>query len=128
MPMTDTTTTTTETDLTTRIDAYVASLNEQNLTERQARIEEAWVPEGSMTDPLVSLKGYEELASFAPLLAEHYPGHRIRRTGDVDAHHNLFRFSWDLVDADGETVMAGIDVGIVADDGRISAIGGFFDQ
>lgn len=126
--MTNATDTATDTELVARIDAYIASLNEQDAAARKALVEQAWAPEATFTDPLLALKGHEELAGFAPLFAEHYPGHRIRRTGDVDAHHNLFRFTWDMVNAEGETVMRGIDVGLVADDGRISGIAGFFDQ
>jgi len=122
------TNTATETDLTPIVDAYIASLQEQDAPARKALVEQAWAPEATLTDPLLYLRGHDELATFAPLLAEHYPGHSIRRTGDVDAHHNVFRFTWDMVNADGETVMHGIDVGIVADDGRIAGLAGFFDQ
>ena len=56
---------------------------------------------------------------------EQFPGHTFRRTSGIDAHHNLIRFGWDLVGPDGSTTVAGLDVGIVADDGRLQRIGGF---
>ena len=36
------------------------------------------------------------------------------------------RFEWALVDEAGSATLTGLDVGIVADDGRLSRIAGFF--
>lgn len=122
---TDTTTTDT---LTPVIDAYLASWHEADPDKRAALVEQAWAPGARMVDPLLDLTGYEQLATLAPLLAEHYPGHQIRRTSEVDAHHGFCRFSWELAGPDGNAVMTGIDVCSIAEDGRLQGVAGFFDH
>jgi hypothetical protein len=116
------------TDVTDLVDAYVASWNESDAAVRTRLVEQAWAEQGRYLDPLLDLTGHEALATLAPVLEQHYPGHRIGRTGDIDQHHNVFRFTWELTGPDGAVVIAGLDVGVLADDGRISAIAGFFDQ
>jgi hypothetical protein len=58
------------------------------------------------------------------------PGHYFRLVDDeVDAHHNVMRFSWELVPAGGgESVAIGFDVAEVRDDGRIAGVTGFLDK
>jgi hypothetical protein len=55
-----------------------------------------------------------------------FPGHQIRRTSAIDAHHDEIRFGWELAGPDGTIAVAGIDVGTVATDGRLARITGFF--
>jgi hypothetical protein len=55
-----------------------------------------------------------------------YPGHRLRRTSAIETHHDQVRFGWELVAPDGSVTVAGVDVGILAADGRLAAITGFF--
>jgi hypothetical protein len=59
---------------------------------------------------------------------ERFPGHRFRRTGDVESHHDRVRFTWDLAPEDGAAVVSGTDFGIVAANSRLAAITGFFDN
>jgi hypothetical protein len=54
------------------------------------------------------------------------PGHRFRRVSGIDTHHDQIRFAWDLVAPDGTIVVAGIDIGEMAEDGRLRRITGFF--
>lgn len=57
-----------------------------------------------------------------------YPGHRFRRTSVVDGHHDQIRFGWELVAPDGTCTVAGVDVGLLARDGRLDQIVGFFGE
>ena len=59
---------------------------------------------------------------------ERFPGHRFRRTGDVESHHDRVRFTWDLAPEAGDPVVKGTDFGIVTPDNRLQAITGFFDH
>jgi hypothetical protein len=126
--MTDTTTTTENDTLTAVVDAYIASWHEDDPAKRAALVEQAWAEGARYVDPLLDLAGYEQLATLAPVLAEHYPGHRIRRTSAVDAHHGYCRFTWELAGPDGNAVITGLDVARLAEDGRLQGIAGFFDQ
>jgi hypothetical protein len=44
----------------------------------------------------------------------------------VDVHHDQLRFAWELAAPNGTILVAGLDVGVIADDGRLQQITGFF--
>ncbi|SDK61753.1 hypothetical protein [Nonomuraea jiangxiensis] len=46
----------------------------------------------------------------------------------MDAHHDLARFTWELGPAGGEALVAGFDVAVLTEDGRVSKIHGFLDK
>jgi hypothetical protein len=122
--MTDTITTH---DITATVDAYFAMLNEPDDARRLAHARRAWADDGSFVDPMFQASGGPEPISEAVGGAQaQFPGHVLTRTSGIDAHHSLVRFSWRLADADGNVVLDGLDVAIVADDGRLSRLAGFF--
>ncbi len=58
-----------------------------------------------------------------------FPGHVFRLAGDVDAHHGIARFGWELVPATGgEPLVVGFDVAVAAADGRLRGVYGFLDR
>lgn len=120
--MTDTTTT------TTTVDTYLAMWNEEDPARRAELIAAAWSPEGRYVDPLLESAGHAGLGEMVDTVHGHYPGARFRRTSAVDAHHDEVRFGWELVAADGSTIVGGIDVGHLGDDGRLTSITGFFGE
>jgi len=124
--MTDTTTTTDTTTYVPVIDRYFAALNETDADRRRVLTEQAWTSDGGYFDPLQQAMGHDELVSVPVLAHEQFPGQRFVRTSGIDAHHGLVRFEWALVDEGGSASVTGLDVGIVADDGRLSRIAGFF--
>jgi len=114
------------TNTTTVVDNYLASLNEQDAAKRQQLVAHAWATDGSFVDPLIQVAGHDQLAAIAPMVATKYPGHTFRRSSGIDSHNGLVRFGWEFVGADGNVVLAGIDVGELAADGRLQRIVGFF--
>ena len=46
----------------------------------------------------------------------------------IDEHHGYLRFAWELVGPDGTVALTGLDVGELADDGRLRRITGFFGE
>jgi hypothetical protein len=46
----------------------------------------------------------------------------------IDSHHDQLRFAWQVVGPDGSVPVAGIDVGVLAPDGRLERITGFFGE
>jgi len=118
--------TTTETNLDAVIDTYFAMWNEADRAKRLEAIAQAWVPECHYVDPMSDVTGYEGLADMVEGVRGQFPGATLQRTGDIDAHHNVLRFPWAATAADGSTIVAGIDVCVLADDGRLQALAGFF--
>ena len=116
------------TEPTTAVDRYLAALNEPDGDKRRALIEQAWTPTGSLTDPPIEGVGHDGLAAVGDALHEHYAGHRFERTSQVDVHHGRYRFAWALVGPTGATAITGMDTGVLADDGRVGEVVGFFGE
>ena len=68
------------------------------------------------------------LGAMVAAVQARFPGHRFYRTSGVDVHHDQVRFAWELRGPDGAVAAAGIDVGGLASDGRLSRITGFFGE
>jgi hypothetical protein len=112
-------------DVTNTVDAYIAMWNETDPATRAETIRVAWTDDGHYVDPLMESQGHEGLSAMIDGAQAQFPGHSIRRTSGVDVHHGLVRFSWELVGEVGAVAVAGLDVGVLADDGRFSRIAGF---
>jgi hypothetical protein len=70
--------------------------------------------------------GSNELAEYIGKVLKKYPGAQIARTSDVDTHHDMVRFTWRMVLADGQTLAEGIDFGELSSEGKLHRIVGFF--
>jgi hypothetical protein len=113
-------------DLTAVVDAWLEAFAEEDIERRTKLIEQAWSPDGRLVDPPLEGEGYAGLSEAADLVNTHYAGHTFRRVSGIDTHHEFVRYGWELVGPDGNPVIAGIDVGEVAPDGRLRKITGFF--
>lgn len=119
-------TTTETTPIESTIDTYFAMWNEADRAKRLELIAQAWVPDGHYVDPLSDVTGPDGLADMVDGVRAQFPGATLQRTTDIDAHHDVIRFGWSATGPDGAEIVAGIDVGVVAADGRLQAIAGFF--
>ncbi|AYG79443.1 hypothetical protein DWB77_01557 [Streptomyces hundungensis] len=89
----------------------------------------AWVEDGTYTDPLADVAGHDAIAAVIGGARAQFPGFSFRLLGEVDGHHDIARFGWELVSAaDGTAPVAGSDVITLAEDGRIRAVAGFLDR
>ena len=116
------------TDTTTIVDTYLAMWNEDDPARRAELIRTAWTPDAVYVDPLLEASGHDGLSAMVDGVHAQFPGHRFRRTSGVDVHHTEVRFGWELAAPDGAVTVAGIDVGQLADDGRLRRITGFFGE
>src|SRR5207248_6107408 len=112
-------------DVSATIDAYFDMWNEPDPARRAEHIERAWTDEGHYVDPLLEAQGHGALSDMVATVHEQFPGHRFRRVSGIDVHHSLLRFAWELVGPDGAVAVAGIDVGVLGPNGRLSRIAGF---
>jgi hypothetical protein len=87
---------------------------------------QAWAPTGHYVDPLSDVTGYDGLADMVDGVRAQFPGATLQRMSEIDAHHNVVKFAWNATGTDGSVIVAGTDVCVLADDGRLSAIAGFF--
>ena len=116
----------TTTDHIQTIEGYFDCWNTTDGDARAALVARVYVPDAHLVDPLVDVTGHEALTELFATFHVTYVGHSFRRVGGIDAHHDLVRWGWEMLDADGNVVLDGIDAALLADDGRISFVAGFF--
>lgn len=107
------------------IDAYCAAWNEDDPSQRAAMLELLCVSEVVYVDPRRRTRGIEELCAFIGEVRAQRSGARVVRTSAIDVHHDILRFAWQVVLADGTRRPESLDVCDVTD-GRLSRIVGFF--
>src|SRR5213593_1725162 len=113
-------------DATTTVDTYLAMWNETDPKHRAQLIERAWAGDGRYVDPMLEAEGHAAISEMVAGVQAKFPGHRFRRLSGIDTHHDQLRFAWDLVSPEGAVVVAGLDIGALASDGRLRRITGFF--
>jgi hypothetical protein len=114
--------------VTELIDQYFAMWNETDGKRRRDLIAQVWSDNASYVDPTLQGEGHAGIDAMVRGVHQRFPGHRFRRTGEVDAHHDRVRFSWELAPEGGPPVVSGVDFGVIAGGKRLASITGFFDQ
>lgn len=118
----------TATGLDRVIESYFTMWNEADADRRRAIIAATWTGEASYVDPLLVAEGQQGLDAMVAGVHGQFPGPRFRLVGAPDAHHDRARWGWELVGPDGAPpVVRGIDVAVLADDGRLRSVTGFFE-
>jgi hypothetical protein len=111
------------------VDGYFAMWNESDPNRRRAVTSATWSKDASYIDPLFAADGHDALDAMVNAVHEQFPGHRFRLTGAVDAHHDRARWGWELAGPDGSPPVAvGVDFAVLAPDGRLQQVTGFFVQ
>lgn len=110
------------------VDAYVGSWNEPDEDARRGLLERAWSDDGVYTDPRGEARGRDALIAHTGNFLKNpaMKGFSMERVSGIDKHHNMIRFNWALKNPEGKAVMSGVDFGVLADDGRLESITGFF--
>ena len=114
-------------DLTTLVDTHLAAYGNPDKAARDAAIAEVWAADGAVVDPPLTGEGHAGISDLAAAVQSQFAGHTFRRTSDIDTHHDVARYAWELVGPDGTVAVSGLDVAVVAD-GRLQRIAGFFGE
>lgn len=117
------------TDTNAVVRRYVEIWNQPDGALRAKAAAELLTADCRFVDPIADVSGPDGLAAVIGGVHERFPGHRIRPVGEVDAHHDVLRFTWELVpDGGDESVVIGTDVLALTADGLVGAVSGFFDK
>lgn len=108
------------------VTAYMAAWNEPDAATRQSLLAKCWSDGSVYIDPTVSLSGRDALGAHIAKVRAARPGSRLEFMSSIDVHHDVVRFLWRLVRADGTCGDVSIDFGEVGPDGRLAKIVGFF--
>jgi hypothetical protein len=109
------------------VERYFAAWNEQDRARRRALLADAWTEDAVYVDPMFAAAGHAELDDMIAALHQQFPGHRFRKVGAVQAHHDRARWAWELADPAGAAAAAGVDFAVLAPDGRLAQVTGFLD-
>jgi hypothetical protein len=116
------------TDFANLAERYIAMWNETDARRRRDIIARLWTQTARYVDPLMSGDGPAGIDAMVQGVQQRFPGHRFSLTGKVDGHNDRLRFGWALGDGANPPLVAGVDIGVVAADGRLQSITGFIDQ
>jgi len=96
---------------------------------RRELIAATWAPDPRYADPLFAADGADALDALVAAGPQQFPGHRFRLTTAVASLHDRARWGWELVGPDGGAPVAeGVDFAVLAPDGRLREVTGFFQQ
>ncbi len=108
---------------------YISTWNETDPTARAQAVEQLYAEDARYVDPLGAAEGREAIAATIAEVQSQFPGFRFRLAGPVDGHHDQARFSWELgPEQAAEAPIAGFDVAITDQDGRLAEVFGFLDR
>ena len=111
------------------IDRYIAIWNETDPERRRELIAQTFTDDVVHQGPLFNGDGHEGIDTMARNIQEHLPGYRFERFGEIDAHHDRYRFTWEVLPPEGAPrFAAGTDFGVLAADGRLQTVTVFLDQ
>ena len=108
------------------IDTYCAGWSDPDPTRRREILGGVWADGATYTDPTVRAAGLDDLLAHIDTVVARRPGAKVVRTSQVDVHHELARFAWRVIQADGTALPEGLDLAELSADGRICRIIGFF--
>lgn len=114
-------------DCTALVDTWLRAYGEPDAATRATLIEQVWAPDGVLADPPFTGTGHAEIDALAGALLGQYPGHAFRRTSAVDAHHDVARYTWEMVGPDGAVALTGTDL-VALEEGRLARVAGFFGE
>jgi ketosteroid isomerase-like protein len=107
---------------------YIETWNETDADARLKAVADLYAEDGVYTDPLGVAEGPAAIAAMIGAVQGQFGGLAFSLGGDVDAHHDMARFTWNLGPAGAEPIVVGFDVLVVNADGRIAKVHGFLDK
>ncbi len=106
---------------------YLAAWNEADTARIRAHLERSVALDVLFVDPANTTRGIDELESMIRSARQERPTAAYLRTSGVDGHNSRYRYRWE-VQIDGKSVLPGMDVTRIDDEGRIVQIDGFFGE
>lgn len=112
--------------VTNTVDTYLEAYSEPDTARRDELLEKVFAADGQLIDPPLDASGRPGISDMVGAVLGQFPGHRFRRSSGIDSHHDAVRYGWELVAPDGAVTLSGMDVAVLADDGRLQRVTGFF--
>ena len=110
------------------VDRYIAMWNETDAGRRRGLIAKIWADGASYLDPVLSGEGLDGIDAMVKAVHEKYPGHRFKRTSDVNVHNDRALFSWELGPEGGPALVKGVDFATLSNEGCLKTVTAFFTE
>lgn len=108
---------------------YIAIWNEADAAKRRDLISWTFAEDAAYLDPMLSGEGHTGIEAMFDGVQAQLPGAQVSLVGEPDAHHDWVRFGWKLeLPGESESLVEGIDIGLIGPDGRFERIIGFLDK
>lgn len=78
------------------IDTYCAAWSDQNAETRRTLLSSVWQDASVYTDPATHAGSLLAFLEHIGSIRQRYLGARVFRTSEIDAHHDVARFTWRL--------------------------------
>ena len=104
------------------IATYFRAWNEQDPDQRHRILERCVTDDAVLVDPTGRWEGVPGLAERIGRYQSAAPDTEVVTASGVDAHNDLVRYAWKIVDRQRHDIMEGIDVAERVDDGRLRRI------
>jgi mannose-6-phosphate isomerase-like protein (cupin superfamily) len=105
------------------IGTYFAAWNEHDLERCRELLEQCVIGDVELVHPTFGrAHGIDPLIEWIGRYQSGMPGTTIVLASGIDAHNDLARYAWEVLDEHGEQRMAGIDVVEFAADGRLRRV------
>ncbi|MEM7094259.1 MAG: nuclear transport factor 2 family protein [Actinomycetota bacterium] len=106
-------------------DHMLAAWNESDPAQVRRHLDRALSPEVHFVDPSVDIVGIDAFEANVHHVHEQIPDAVYSRTSEVDEHHGHYRYHW-AIHLNDELLLAGFDVSIIDQAGRVEKVIGFF--
>jgi hypothetical protein len=108
------------------VQTYCASWGAQSATTRAQLLKSVWADSAAYSDATPrTLVGVQGLLAAIEDFQKRRPGASFR-CSKAQRHHDVFRFTWQLLDANAKIQLTGMDFGELDPSGRILRLVGFF--
>jgi hypothetical protein len=104
------------------VETYFAAANEPDAGRRRQMLMRCVESDAELVDPTGRWQGVDGLVERIERYQSAAPGTRVVPASGIDAHNDLIRYAWTIVDLEGRSVIDGIDVVELASDGRLRRI------
>jgi hypothetical protein len=101
---------------------YFAAWNEPDPDKRRRMLERSVTGDAELVDPTGRAQSIDGLAERIGRYQSAAPGTKVVLASGVDAHNDVMRYAWTIVDAEGRDVMEGVDVAERDHEGRLKRI------
>lgn len=107
------------------LDHMLAAWNERDLSKLRPHLERALAPGVRFVDPSNDIVGIDAFEKMVRAFREKIPDAVCSRASEVDSHHRLYRYHWEIHRGE-ELMLPGFDVVETEPSGHVAHVLGFF--